>query len=111
TPKGVRVADIAWASRDFLKRHAGEDVFSQAPELCMEIMSPPGCAGEWSEKTDLYFDRGAQEVWLCDERGIIDFHDLAGSIDTSRLFPKVTGIALDDLPFLKPKGRGTHHDH
>jgi len=111
TAKGVRVADVAWASRGFLKLHAGEDVFSQAPELCVEIMSPPGHAGEWSEKRNLYFGCGAQEVWLCDERGNIDFHDSEGSMEKSRLFPNVTGIVLDDLPFLKPNGRGTKHDH
>jgi len=111
TAKGVKVADVIWASREFLTMHAGEDVFSTAPELCLEIMSPPGCDGEWLEKRMLYLDRGALEVWLCDERGNITFYDRAGPMASSHLFPEINDIATDDLPTSKLIGRGALHDH
>ena len=40
TSLGVTVADVAWASAEFMRAHAGETPFGSAPELCIEIASP-----------------------------------------------------------------------
>ena len=64
TRDGVRVADVAWASSDFLARHGDVTPFPQAPELCVEIVSPSNTKAEIDYKLSLYFAQGAQEVWV-----------------------------------------------
>ena len=44
TPEGVFVPDLAWASVQFASQHAGEIVLTQAPELCIEVLSPSNSA-------------------------------------------------------------------
>jgi Uma2 family endonuclease len=64
TRDGVRVADVAWASAEFLARHGDVTPFPQAPELCVEIVSPSNTKSEIDYKISLYFAQGAQEVWI-----------------------------------------------
>src|ERR1051326_2770274 len=64
TADGVKAADVAWASDECLRRLGGNPVFPVAPEICVEVMSPSNTADEMREKMALYFDAGAQEVWL-----------------------------------------------
>jgi Uma2 family endonuclease len=64
TRDGVRVADVAWASAEFLARHGDVTPFPQAPELCVEIVSPSNTKAEIDYKVSLYFAQGAQEVWV-----------------------------------------------
>jgi Uma2 family endonuclease len=64
TRDGVRVADVAWASAAFLARHGDATPFPQAPELCVEIVSPSNTKAEIDYKISLYFAQGAQEVWV-----------------------------------------------
>jgi Uma2 family endonuclease len=47
--------------------------FTQAPEICVEVLSPANSDAEIQEKTALYFDAGAREVWLCDLGGHMKF--------------------------------------
>ncbi len=69
TADGVRAADVAWAS-DETMRALGERVcFPRAPEVCVEVLSPRNTDAEIREKTALYFDAGAREVWICAESG------------------------------------------
>jgi Uma2 family endonuclease len=92
TAKGVKVADMAWASDSFLNEHGQENPFLKAPELCIEVVSPSNSAREMEEKRELYFARGAREVWLCDERGALSFYDCTGALPASCLFPSITRI-------------------
>lgn len=92
TAKGVKVPDVVWASGAFLREHAASSPFLRAPELCIEVMSPANSMREMEEKRELYFARGAQEVWLCDEQGALAFHDCTGPIPVSRLFPGISRI-------------------
>lgn len=39
TAKGVKVADVAWATSEFYGAHADEGALSAAPELCLEVTS------------------------------------------------------------------------
>lgn len=69
TADGVKVADVAWLSADFVARHGDATPFLQAPELCVEIISPASTPAEMAEKVRLNLDAGAQEVWLVGEDG------------------------------------------
>jgi Uma2 family endonuclease len=97
TSKGVKVADVAWASDSFVRTHGRESPLQKAPELCVEVLSPSNSPAEMEEKRELYFARGAQEVWLCDEQGTLAFYDCTGLIPASRLFPGVSRIESEYL--------------
>lgn len=73
TADGVRAADVAWASRDCLRELGDGICFPRAPEICVEVLSPDNTVAEMSEKTALYFDAGAREVWLCSLTGQMTF--------------------------------------
>lgn len=73
TSEGVRVPDVAWISLERRKPHRRAVVLPIAPEICVEILSPSNSRGEMLEKMTLYFAKGAQEVWLCDEEGRMEF--------------------------------------
>jgi Uma2 family endonuclease len=97
TAKGVKVADVAWASPAFLREQGKATPYTKAPEVCIEILSPSNASREMEEKRELYFARGAQEVWLCDEQGQLSFYDCVGQIPASRLFPELSRIESDYL--------------
>lgn len=97
TSKGVKVPDIAWASDPFMREFGTVTPYPKAPELCIEILSPSNTDTEMSEKRELYFARGAQEVWICNEQGELAFFDCTGLIHASRLFPNVSRIESEYL--------------
>ncbi len=86
TSIGVRVPDLAWASADFMSRHAGMSPLPRAPEICVEVVSPSNVGGEIADKTRAYLLAGAQEVWLVSEEGRITYVDGSGEKPRSR-FP------------------------
>lgn len=90
TADGVRAADVAWASANRVRELGESIVFSRAPEICVEVLSPDNTAAEMREKAALYFDAGAQEVWLCGLTGNMTFHLEAESVPVraSRLCPE-----------------------
>jgi Uma2 family endonuclease len=51
------------------------------------VLSLSNTDDEIEEKRALYFDRGAQEVWVCKPDGDIHFYTAAGRIEQSILFP------------------------
>jgi Uma2 family endonuclease len=73
TAEGVKVADVAWASDHFAKEHIGQNPFVDAPEICIEILSPSNAAAEMEENKALYFENGAQEFWICNQQGNMIF--------------------------------------
>lgn len=88
TSKGTRVADVAWVSTkvwDKIKDNAEATI---APEICVEITSKSNTKQEMSEKRQLYFLAGAQEVWLCNEKGQLSFFNSKYSIAHSDLAPE-----------------------
>lgn len=97
TDKGVKVADVAWASAEFRREQGKATPYNKAPEVCVEIVSPSNSTKEMEEKRELYFAREAQEFWLCDEQGILIFYDCKGQIQISRLFPNLNRIDPDYL--------------
>ncbi|NBC14172.1 MAG: Uma2 family endonuclease [Gammaproteobacteria bacterium] len=87
TRDGVKVADVAWLSDDFLARHGEATPYPEAPELCVEILSPSNTAAEMAGKAALYLQAGAREVWLVDEAGHRTIHGPDGVRETS-VFPE-----------------------
>jgi len=73
TPEGVKVADVAWCSPEFLARHGYETPYSSAPEICVEIRSPSNSEEEIRFKVGLYLEQGAKEVWIVLETGSVRF--------------------------------------
>jgi Uma2 family endonuclease len=89
TEIGVRVADVAWASAEFLTRHTLDDPFESAPELCVEVLSPSNTRAEIDAKVAAYLAAGAHEVWLVRENGSLEIIGPDGSRPSSEL-----GISL-----------------
>lgn len=92
TPRGVKVADVAWGSDRFMKENGLDTPYRQAPEICVEIISPSNSEGEISEKINLYLCKGAVEVWICEETGIVKFYSYKGQIPNSQFYqdaPKI----------------------
>jgi len=50
-------------------RLGNQPFFTQAPEICVEVISSSNTEAELKEKMALYFGAGAQEVWLCAASG------------------------------------------
>lgn len=85
TSEGVKVADVAWASREFLACHGDANPFPEAPEICVEILSPSNSTAEMQEKKELYFARGAREFWVCNSHGQMSFYRNTGPLPHSEL--------------------------
>ena len=87
TIKGTKVADVAWASDARFAQIKDEIECSIAPEVCVEVLSLSNTDDEIAEKRRLYFDQGAQEVWICHGDGDMHFYNPAGKLEQSVLFP------------------------
>jgi Uma2 family endonuclease len=90
TADGVKAADVAWASPERMRELADYPCFPHAPEICVEVISPGNTEAELREKMALYFDAGAQEVWLCHQNGAMTFFAApsAEPLEASRICPK-----------------------
>lgn len=88
TTQGVKVADVAWVSKDFFKEYARVTPFPISPEICVEIISPSNSTKEILEKIGLYTAAGAKEVWTCNLEGEMRFYDVEGALVQSNLVPE-----------------------
>ncbi|HEV8541156.1 MAG TPA: Uma2 family endonuclease [Verrucomicrobiae bacterium] len=87
TADGVRAADAVWASDESLRNLGNRVVFTRAPEICVEVLSPRNTEGEIEEKKALYFDAGAKEVWICSMSGEMSFFGPKKRLAQSGLCP------------------------
>ena len=87
TSDGTKIPDIVWVSSERRARRKGSPSLPISPELCVEILSPSNTKREIEEKKALYFEGGAQEVWICDRRGKMNFYAKSGLLRKSRLCP------------------------
>ncbi len=85
TPEGVKVADVAWRSHEFIALSGMSTPFPKAPELCVEIISPNNSKQEIDQKVRLYLEQGAFEVWLCDLSGKIEMIGKHGKLERSEI--------------------------
>lgn len=91
TPEGTIVADVTWVTRERFKIIEEQFSCSVAPEICVEVWSPSNTPEELAMKRQLYFQKGAIEVWLCDDQGQMAFYGMEGEMPHSGLcsgFPK-----------------------
>ena len=79
TADGIRVPDVIWISRARREPYGRTVALPIAPEICIEILSPSNRREELLDKMTLYFAKGAQEVWLCDESGCMEFFSTASA--------------------------------
>jgi len=90
TTEGVKAADVVWISRPRLAKARRKNLLVAAPEICVEVLSPTNRRGEIEEKKRLYFEEGAEEVWIIGLKGRVSFF-LASEPDkavkNSRLCP------------------------
>lgn len=79
TSEGIRAADVGWISKAREAPHKRATALPIAPEICVEILSPSNSREEMLDKMTLYFAKGAEEVWLCDEQGRVEFFTAASA--------------------------------
>ena len=91
TRSGVRSPDVAWASPEFLRTYGEMTPYTQAPEICVEIISEATTRAEIAERLSSYLSAGANEVWLVSEDGSIRYAGAAGDQPGSR-FPVVVAL-------------------
>lgn len=87
TRKGTKVADVAWVSGARFQQIKQETECSVAPEICVEVLSSANSSEEIREKRTLYFECGAEEVWICTKQGKMRFFNRAGQLKASQLVP------------------------
>jgi Uma2 family endonuclease len=93
TRAGLLVADVAWASAEFGSRHGAENPLMQAPEICIEVVSPSNSVKEVREKIDAFLAVGAEEVWIVyPQSKRCEFHGKEGLRPQSRYAVDLQGL-------------------
>lgn len=92
TSEGVRVADVVWASNEFIQTYAYKTPYPKAPEICIEIVLPSNSKAEIAQKVELYLAKGALEVWVIYDSGEVNTFTHAGEIAKSALCPEAQKI-------------------
>jgi Uma2 family endonuclease len=85
TSEGVKVADVAWASDEFIAEFGDQTPYPKAPEICVEIVSPANSKAEMTEKTRLYLEKGALEVWIVSLENEVKVYTHTGQIESSKV--------------------------
>jgi Uma2 family endonuclease len=98
TSKGVKVVDVAWMSAErFTTLDQETEPTPIAPELCVEVCSSSNTEEEMKEKRTLYFEAGAEEVWIVDEDGTVAFYSEGGPVRSSALAPEFPSTLPDPV--------------
>jgi Uma2 family endonuclease len=78
------VPDVVWASAAFLAAHRNETPYTQAPEICIEVVSPSNSLQELRDKVAQYLLLGAVEAWIVyPQSRRIEFFGRQGSLAAS----------------------------
>jgi Uma2 family endonuclease len=88
TADGTKVPDVVWISRSRLAPYRRALSLPISPEICVEVLSGSNSQEEMAGKMKLYFEKGAQEVWLCDQDGVMNFFVPDGTLPASRMCPE-----------------------
>lgn len=86
TSNGTKAADVVWMSEERIAITEEETSCSIAPEICVEVLSSSNTSQEMEEKKKLYFEKQAQEVWIC-KNGNLEFFNAKGKLKKSKLLP------------------------
>ena len=86
----MTAADVAWASSGRVHELGERTCFTQAPEICVEVLSPSNSEAEIEERLTLYLDAVAEEVWICDLSGQMRFRASGNPVplDASSICPQ-----------------------
>jgi Uma2 family endonuclease len=87
TSDGTKVADVGWYTTERWNEVSETFDTPTAPQVCVEILSPTNTEDEMLDKKALYFEAGAEEVWLCDTEGRMRFFDADGEREASARAP------------------------
>jgi Uma2 family endonuclease len=100
TNPDVRVADVAWASPEFMRTHGHETPFTKAPEICIEVASPSNSRRELHEKIAAYLAAGAVEA----SRALRSFGSTASERVSGRSarVVRLTRLLADSLERIRP---------
>ena len=90
TSEGVKVADVAWASDQFMEKHGYNTPYNIAPEICVEVMSPGNTKDEIASKVNLYLAKGALEVWIVHDDAKVSVYDHSGLQKQSGMVKSIT---------------------
>lgn len=89
TSDGVKVADVAWASDQFIAEFGDVTPYPKAPEICVEVVSPSNSKAGIEYKTELYLAKGAQEVWVVNNKNEVAIYSHTGKLKKSKLVPNL----------------------
>lgn len=89
TSDGVKVADVAWASDQFIAEFGDVTPYPKAPEICVEVVSPSNSKAEIEYKSELYLAKGAQEVWVVNNKNEVTIYSHTGKLKKSKLVPNL----------------------
>ena len=87
TKDSTKVPDVVWASKTMIDRQSSDLSWLNAPEICVEVLSPANTTDEIDQKRELYFEAGALEVWICSWDGRMGFYSPEGKLTHSKLCP------------------------
>ncbi|MCP4106592.1 MAG: hypothetical protein GY749_13830 [Desulfobacteraceae bacterium] len=60
----------AWISDEKFQKVKDKVSSPIAPEICIEVMSPGNTEEQMIHKGNLFFEREAEEFWICDQNQI-----------------------------------------
>ncbi len=86
TRDGIKVVGVGLLTNAQVARLHNNISAAFVPILCIEVLSPSNTLAEMEHKKELYFEKGAEEFWTCDQTGQMRFHDKSGELATSVLF-------------------------
>lgn len=87
TADNTKQVDVAWASHEKIARYEESVSWPEAPEVCVEVVSPSNSFAELERKIALYFERGAVECWICKASGEMTFYSAEGKLPQSKFCP------------------------
>lgn len=97
TTSGIRSPDVAWASPEFMREFGEMTPYTQAPEICVEMVGAATTPAETAERLSSYFLAGANEVWLVSEDGSVRYVGASGDQPGSR-FPVTLALPASPKP-------------
>ena len=87
TNRGIKVADVAWFSKERWEKVKNDYDVTIAPEIAVEVISASNTESEMDFKQNLYYAFGSEEFWTCEENGTMNFFDRTGKLPISKLCP------------------------
>lgn len=88
TTDGVKVPGVVWVSDERATQIPSDaEASAVMPATCVEVLSRSNTQAEREDQRRLFFEGGAEEVWLVGADGRVTFYDAEGTLDQSGLAP------------------------